>query len=223
MSAMEIEVFVDLICPHCYVAVRRFDQALERFEHAAEVEVVWRSFQLDDLHESSYNDILVRSVMRNHRMTEAEAASVAGSVHATLTEAAGREGLAYHPETAIPVSTFDAHRMVHLAAEHDVAELAVKRLQEAHLAEGLPIGDPETLAALIAGVGVDLDEARSVALGEEYGDAVLEDRDRAATLGIAGVPFFLFDERYAVSGAQSARWLLSAMRHCWASQRVPQT
>jgi predicted DsbA family dithiol-disulfide isomerase len=113
-------------------------------------------------------------------MTEAEAEAVAGSVHATLTEAAGREGLAYHPETAIPVSTFDAHRMVHLAAEHDVAELAVKRLQEAHLAEGLPIGDPETLAALIAGVGVDLDEARSVALGEEYGDAVLEDRDRAS-------------------------------------------
>jgi predicted DsbA family dithiol-disulfide isomerase len=220
---MDIEVFIDLICPHCYVAVRRLDQALERFEHADEVEVIWRSFQLDDLHESSYGDILVRNVMRNHRMTHAEASGVAVHVHATLTEAAEREGLIYRPESAGAVNTFDAHRMLHLAAEDGVGDAAVKRLQAAHLSEGLPISDPETLALLMAGVGVDLDKARSVARSDLYADAVIEDRERAASLGIAGVPFFLFDERYAVSGAQSARWLLAAMRHCWASERVIQS
>jgi predicted DsbA family dithiol-disulfide isomerase len=183
---------------------------------------VWRSYQLDDRHESSFDDILVRSVMRNHRMSEAEASDVAVHVHATLREAAAREGLLYSPEKAAAVNTFDAHRLLHLAAERGLADAAVKRLQEAHLADGLPLGDPETLALLVAGTGVDLDEARSVALGDAYADAVLEDRERAASLGIAGVPFFLFDERYAVSGAQAARWLLAAMHHCWAAGRVPQ-
>jgi len=155
-------------------------------------------------------------------MSRAEALDVALQVHATLTDAAAREGLIYRPDHAAPVNTFDAHRMLQLAAAHGVGDAAVKRIQHAHFAEGLPIGDGETLASLVAGVGVDLDQARSVALGDDYADAVLEDRDRAARLGVGGVPFFLFDQRYAVSGAQSARWLLAAMSHCWAPQRVYQ-
>jgi predicted DsbA family dithiol-disulfide isomerase len=222
MSAMEVEVFMDLICPHSYIAVRRFDAALAQFEDRADVEVIWRSFQLDTRRERSFEQILVESVMRNHRMSRAEAMDVAVHVQATLTDAAAREGLAYHPATADPVNTFDAHRMLHLAAEHGVCDAAVKRIQQAYFAEGMAIGDPETLAMLVAGVGVDLDEARSVALGDDYSSDVLDDRTRAASLGVGGVPFFLFDERYAVSGAQSARWLLAAMRHCWAPPRVPQ-
>lgn len=217
---MEVEVFVDLICPHSYIAVRRLDQALARFEHGAVVDVIWRGFQLDPVRERSFEEILVHSVMRNHGMSHAEAVSVAVHVRATLTEAAAREGLVYRPEGTAPVNTFDAHRMLHLAGAHGSADAAVRRLHEAYFAEGKPIGDPETLALLVAGVGVGLDEARSVAFSDEYADAVLEDRERAARLGVGGVPFFLFDERYAVSGAQSASWLLAAMRHCWAGRAL---
>jgi predicted DsbA family dithiol-disulfide isomerase len=218
---MEVEVFVDLICPHSYIAIRRLDDALARFEHRDDVEVHWRGFQLDTVRERSFDDILVQSVMRNNRMTRAEAMDVAVHVHATLKDSAAREGLIYNPATAGPVNTFHAHRMLHLADAHGLADAAVKRIQEAYFAEGRPIGDRETLALLVAGVGVEFDEARSVALSEMYAEEVLEDRWRAERLGVAGVPFFLFDERYAVSGAQSARWLLAAMRHCWASEPVP--
>ncbi|HWF35612.1 MAG TPA: DsbA family protein [Solirubrobacteraceae bacterium] len=175
---MEVEVFVDLICPHSYIAVRRLDAALAEFEDRADVEVIWRSFQLDTRRERSFEQILVESVMRNHRMSRAEAMDVAVHVQATLTDAAAREGLAYHPVTADPVNTFDAHRMLHLAAEHGVCDAAVKRIQQAYFAEGMAIGDPETLAMLVAGVGVDLDEARSVALGDDYSSDVLDDRTR---------------------------------------------
>jgi predicted DsbA family dithiol-disulfide isomerase len=178
--------------------------------------VIWRGFQLDPVRERSFDEILVRSVMRNHRMTRAEAQQVAVHVHATLAEAAAREGLLYSPETARPVNTFDAHRMLHLASAHGVGDAAVKHIQKAYFADGMAIGDPETLAELVAGVGVDLGEARSVAFGDHFADAVFEDRERAARLGVGGVPYFLFDERYAVSGAQSASWLLAAMRHGWA-------
>jgi predicted DsbA family dithiol-disulfide isomerase len=142
-------------------------------------------------------------------------------VHATLKDAAAREGLIYRSENLAPVNTFDAHRMLHLAASHGLGDAAVKRIQEAYFAEGMAIGDPETLALLVADVGVDVDEARAVASGDAYADAVREDRERAAKLGVAGVPMFLFDERYAVTGAQSANWLLAAMRHCWAPEPVP--
>jgi predicted DsbA family dithiol-disulfide isomerase len=217
---MSVEIFVDLICPHSYIAVRRFDAALAQFEAGDQVEIIWRSFQLDTRRERSFEEILVQSVMRNHGMSRTEALAVAVHVQATLADAAGREGLAYQPATARPVNTFDAHRMLHLAAEYGRCEAAVKRIQQAYFADGMAIGDPETLAMLVAGVGVDADEARVVACGDAYSDAVLEDRERAESLGVGGVPFFLFDERYAVSGAQSARWLLAAMRHCWAPQHV---
>jgi predicted DsbA family dithiol-disulfide isomerase len=217
---MQVEVFVDMICPHSYLAVRRLDQALARFEHGAAVEVIWRGFQLDPVRARSFEEMLVRSVMRNHRMTRAEALTVAVHVQATLSDAAAREGLSYHPEIMAPVNTFDAHRMLHLAGAHGLADAALKRIQAAYFAEGLPIGDRETLVHLLAAVGVDREEALTVAFGDEYTDAVLEDRERAASLGVGGVPFFLFDEFYAVSGAQSANWLLAAMRHCWVSQPV---
>jgi len=217
---MEVEVFVDLICPHSYIAVRRLEVALAQFEHGALVEVTWRGFQLDPFRARSFEEILVHSVIGNHRMSRAEAMDVAAQVQVTLKDAAAREGLTYNPATAAPVDTFDAHRMLHLAADYGVGGAAVKRIQEAYFAEGMAIGDPDVLATLVAEVGVDLDEADSVAHGDAFADAVLEDRARAARLGVGGVPFFLFDERYAVSGAQSARWLLAAMRHCWASAPV---
>jgi predicted DsbA family dithiol-disulfide isomerase len=217
---MTVEIFVDLICPHSYIAVRRFDAALAQFEGRDQVEVIWRSFQLDTRRERSFQEILVENVMRNHGMSHTEAVDVTVHVQATLAEAAAREGLAYRPATARPVNTFDAHRMLHLAAEYGRCEAAVKRIQQAYFGDGMAIGHPETLAMLVAGVGVDAEEARFVAFGDDYSDAVLEDRGRAESLGVGGVPLFLFDERYAVSGAQSARWLLAAMRHCWVPERV---
>jgi predicted DsbA family dithiol-disulfide isomerase len=214
-GVLEIEVFIDLICPRCYVAVRRLADALARFGHQVEVEVVWRSFQLAPGNERSFDELLVQAVMRNHRMTRVDAVEVVGDVHARLVEAAADEGLLYDPAMAGPIDTFAAHRMLHLAAARGLCGAAVQRIQRAYFAEGMPIGHPGTLAMLLAEVGVDHEEARSVALGDAFEDAVHDNRDRAEQRGISSVPFFLFDERLAVSGAQSAWWLLMMMRRCW--------
>jgi predicted DsbA family dithiol-disulfide isomerase len=109
-----------------------------------------------------------------------------------------------------------AHRMVHLAAAHDLGDAAVRGIQQLYFAEGIGIDDPERLEILVAGLGIDLDESSSVAHGDAYADAVLEDQARAAALGVATVPFFLFGERYALSGVRSQRWLLEALKHSWA-------
>jgi predicted DsbA family dithiol-disulfide isomerase len=109
---MKVEVFVDLICPRCYLALHRLNDALAMFEHGDEVQIVYRSFPLDPVRGRSFHEILVEDVMRNHRMTRPEAADVAADVQERLREEAGRDGLVYRPETAGPVDTFDAHRMV---------------------------------------------------------------------------------------------------------------
>lgn len=220
---MEVEIFIDVICPRCYVAVRRLNDALAMFEHGSEVKIDFRGIQLDPVRGRSFHAILVEDVMRHHRMTRGEAADVAVDVQERLREAAAREGLVYHPETAGPVDTFDAHRMLHLAAAHELGDPAVRRIQEAYFAEGMQMGDPESLGILVAGLGIAFEESRSVALGDAYADAVLEDRARAAALGIATVPFFLFGERYALSGMHSPSWLLEVLRHSWAlrSPRAP--
>jgi predicted DsbA family dithiol-disulfide isomerase len=214
MSSIEVEVFIDLVCPHCYIAAPRLDEALARFARIADVDVVWRSFQLDVARGRSFSEILVERVMYNHRMTRGESADVADDVHSRLREVAAREGLVYRPEIAGPVDTFDAHRMLHLAAANGVGGPAIKRIQRAYFEEGVPIGDAQTLAMLVADVGIDREEARSVAYGDAYADAVLDDRDRAEQRGIWSLPFFVFDKRYAVSGAQSPTWLLEVMTRC---------
>jgi predicted DsbA family dithiol-disulfide isomerase len=103
-----------------------------------------------------------------------------------------------------------------LAAAHDLGDAAVRRIQRAYFAEESEIADPERLGLLVAGLGIDFEESSSVALGDAYADAVLEDQARAAALGVATVPFFLFGQRYALAGVRSARWLLEALKHSWA-------
>lgn len=213
---MKVEAFIDLICPRCYLALHYLNDALAMFEHSAEVQIVYRGFQLEPARGRSFHETLVEDVMRNHRMSRPEALDVAADVQERLRATAAREGLNYRPETAGPVDTFDAHRMVQLAAVHGLGDLAVRRLQEAYFAEGIGIADPESLDILVAGLGIDFEESRSVAFGDAYREAVLEDHARAAALGIATVPFFLFGERSALSGVHSPRWLLEMLRHAWA-------
>jgi predicted DsbA family dithiol-disulfide isomerase len=212
---MEIEAFIDFICPRCYVAVRHLSDALAMFEHRDDVQIVWRSFQLDFLSGRSYDELLIRSVMRNHRMLRTDAVAVAATVQMKLREAADRVGLAYEPAMTIPGDTLAAHRILQFAAAHGIGDLAVERLQRAYFVHGMAIDDRDTLALLAAEIGLDTDTARSVAFGRAYADAVMADRDRAKRRGIRSVPYFLFDGRLVVSGTQSPDWMHGMMRRCW--------
>jgi predicted DsbA family dithiol-disulfide isomerase len=214
MKPMTVEIWSDVVCPWCYIGKRRFERALERFAHRDDVRVIWRSFQLDPGAPSdgteSVNDLLARK----YNVSPAQARAMTEQVTATAAE----EGLEYHLENARRGNTLDAHRLIHLATERGLQDVAKERLLRAYFTEGLPIGDRETLVRLAAEIGIPAEEARAMLAGDRYADAVRADIDRGASFGISGVPFFAIDERYGVSGAQSPEVLLAALERAWAEK-----
>jgi predicted DsbA family dithiol-disulfide isomerase len=132
ISKMRVEVFLDLICPRSYITVSRLCDALERFEHRFEVEVVWRGFQLDPTDGRSFEELLADNVSVNWQMEYVDAIDVAREAHARIAQAAIQDGLRYDSLAAGPVDTFAAHRMLHLAAGYGLTDLAVRRIQRAY-------------------------------------------------------------------------------------------
>jgi len=205
MAPLTVEIWSDVVCPWCYVGKRRLEAALAQFDQP--VEVTWRSFELDP------------SAPRERELPAAEhlAAKYGMSVEqaqasqAQLTELAAAEGLEYHLDRTRGGNSFDAHRMIHLAAAHGLQDAAKERLMRAYFTEAEPIGDPDTLVRLMTEIGIDEDEARAVLKGDAYTDAVRADEQLALRIGIQGVPFFVLDRRYGVSGAQPAELLLEAL------------
>lgn len=205
---MLIEVWSDVVCPWCYLGKRRLERALAGFEHAGEVEVVWRSFQLDPSHPKGVRQPVHQMLAAKYGGTIDQARAMSERVKGL----AAQEGLAYDFDRAISVNTFDAHRMTQLAKAHGRGAEMHERLLRAHLVEGELVDDADTLVRLGAEVGVPADEARRVLAGDEYADAVEEDIREARTLHVTGVPFFALDRRYGIAGAQSVEAFAAALR-----------
>lgn len=205
---MKIEIWSDIACPWCYVGKRRFERALEQFEHAGDVEVVWRSFELDPhaprTHAESQDELLAAKYGMPVEKARAMNERMAGE--------ARKEGLDFHLDRVKVGNTFDAHRLVHLAAGSGCADAMKERLMRAYFSEGEAVGEPDTLVRLGVEVGLDEAQVRAVVSGDAYANAVRADEARARSFGISGVPFFAIDERYGVSGAQPAEVLLGALR-----------
>lgn len=216
---MKIEIWSDVACPWCYVGKRRFEAALARFEHADEVEVTWRSFELDPDAPAQREGPLAEHLARKYGMPLERALETERQMTAT---AAG-EGLEFHFDRARAGSTFDAHRLVHLAGEHGLKGAMKERLLRAYFTDGEPVGDPETLVRLAAEVGVPEDETRELLAGDRCADAVRDDEWTAGRLGISAVPTFVIDRAIGVSGAQSPDVLLNLLREGWERTRPAAT
>ena len=174
---MEVEIWSDIACPWCYVGKRRFEAALAQFEHRDDVRVTWRSFELDPSAPHEREGDRAARLADKYGMTVEQARAA----ERQLTGVAADEGLDFRFDIARSGLTFDGHRMVHLAAEHDLQDAMKERLLRAYFTEGELIGDPDTLVRLATEVGVPEDEARATALGERFADAVRERRaDRPA-------------------------------------------
>lgn len=208
---MKVEIWSDIVCPWCYVGKRRFERALRGFAHRDEVEVVWRSFELDPAAPASRDGSYAERLAEKYRIPVPEAQQMIDS----MTAAAAAEGLEFHFELARPGNTFDAHRLLHLAAERGVQDAVKERLVRATFTEGEPISDHETLVRLVTQAGLDPDQAAAVLAGEAFARDVRADERQARDLGINGVPFFVIDRRYAVSGAQPAELLQRALEQAW--------
>ncbi len=213
---MKVEIWSDVVCPWCYLGKRQFEEALSRFGHARDVEVVWRSFELDPTAPTLVGLPMSRILERKYGMT----AEQARAANERMTGLAAAVGLEYHLDDAQAGNTFDAHRLVHLAARHGLADAMKERLFAAYFTEGLPIGDRPTLVGLAADVGLDPDEADTALAGDDFSAEVREDEATAAGLGVSGVPFFVIDGAYGVSGAQTPDVLLGAMERAWSESHV---
>ena len=207
MAPLTVEIWSDVVCPWCYVGKRRFEAALAQFE--SPVEVTWRSFELDPSAPRERDLPAAEHLAAKYGMSveQAEASQ------AQLTSLAAAEGLEYHLDRTRGGNSFDAHRMIHLAAAHDLQDAAKERLMRAYFTEAEPIGDPETLVRLMADIGIDEDEARAVLDGDAYTEAVRADEQLAHHIGIQGVPFFVLNRRFGVSGAHPPEALLTALRN----------
>ncbi len=208
---MDIEIWSDVVCPWCYIGKRRFEKALAQFPHRDAVTIRWRSFELDPSAPQQYAGTLNEMLAEKYETTAQQAARM----NERVSGLAADEGLEYHLDQARPGNTFNAHRLLHFAAAHGAQEATTERLMRAYFTEGEAIGDTETLARLAAAAGLDADEARATLASEAYADEVRADEERAAMLGIHGVPFVAIDARYGVSGAQPTEVFLRALQTAW--------
>jgi predicted DsbA family dithiol-disulfide isomerase len=208
---VHVEIWSDIACPWCYVGKRRFETALAAFEHAGDVQVTWRSFELDP------DAPAERPVSGAEHLAEKYGTSLeqAEAMNDRMTETAAGEGLEFHFERARGGSTFDAHRLVHLAAAHGRQDAMKERLMRAYLTEGELMSDHAALARLAAEVGLPADEVTGLLAGDRFAAEVRDDERTGAALGIRGVPFFVVDRQFGASGAQPPEALGELLRHAW--------
>jgi predicted DsbA family dithiol-disulfide isomerase len=216
---VRVEVWSDVVCPWCFIGKRRLEAALERFPHRDEVEVVWRSFQLDpSVPEGETHPTLPALAAKYGRSVE----KMRGTMR-HVEETAAAEGLRYDLAAGVSGNTLLAHELLHLAAEHGLQGAMKERLLHAHFEQARSVFDVDSLAALAVEVGLDESEVRAALADSRYRPAVQEDVATARALGATGVPFFVVDRRYGASGAQPAELLLQVLEKAWADAQPLQT
>lgn len=208
---MKIEVWSDIACPWCYIGKRRLDTALSGFAHAGDVEVVWRSYQLDP-EAPRVSDMNLNQVLsKKHGFPPAQAAAM----NDQMRQLGAKEGLTYRFDIARYGNSFDAHRLIHLARKHNLQSAMEDRLFAAYFGEGKALGDWDTLFALALEAGLPEVEVRDLLAGDAFADQVRADTGEARRLNVRGVPFVVIDEKYALPGAQPVKVIGDALQQAW--------
>ena len=208
---MKIEIWSDVMCPFCYIGKRRFESALAKFEHKEQVEIIWKSFQL--------NPQMVTDPQKNINQYLAEikgwTLDQAESMNNRVTQMAAAEGLHYDFDKAIVANSFDAHRLIQLAKTHNKGDEAEERLFKAYFSEGKNTADRSTLIQLGTEIGLEKNEVVKMLEGNSFATEVQKDISEARQVGIDGVPFFLIDRTYGISGAQQTEIFLETLNKSW--------
>lgn len=212
---MKIEIWSDVMCPFCYIGKRNFETALEQFSNKNGIEVEWKSFQLDpslpEVQDSNYTDYLMVSKGLGRPQVE-------GMLN-NVTQMAKGVGLEYDFDRAVMVNSFKAHRVLQLAKTRGLGDAAEERLFRAFFTEGRNIADDDTLLELGKEAGLNETEIRSSLSDERYSDMVRQDIQEARAIGVTGVPFFVFNRKYAVSGAQPPQAFLQTLEKAYTEWR----
>jgi len=212
---MKIEIWSDVMCPFCYIGKRNFETALEQFGDRDKLEVVWKSFQLDptlpEVQTGSYTDHLMESKGMGRKQVEGMLDNV--------TQMAANVGLEYNFDKSVIVNSMKAHQLTQLAKTRGLGDEIEELLFRAFFTEGKNIADDETLVELGKEAGLNETEIRNSLSDDKYTELVKKDIQEAHSLGVTGVPFFVFDRKYAVSGAQAPQAFLQTLEKSFVEWR----
>lgn len=213
---MKVDIWSDVRCPFCYIGKRNFEEALSKFENPEDVEVIWHSFQLDpDLKTQPEKDMLdFFSELKGISRDQAELMLAGAKQMGTAM------GLDFNIENSIVANSFRAHQLLQFAKSKGLGNEMKEILFIAHFTDAQNIDDRETLVDLAVKAGLNREETEKLFSGEEFKDKVKEDEDAAKKLGIQGVPFFVFNRKYAISGAQPAKTFLDVLQKSWEEASV---
>ncbi|HVD98495.1 MAG TPA: DsbA family oxidoreductase [Cytophagaceae bacterium] len=208
---MKVEVWSDVMCPFCYIGKRKFEKALSEFPAKEEIEVEWKSFQLNPSLKTQPGKNVTEYLAEIKGWTLAYAKQMNDHV----TQMAKEVGLEYHFDKAIVANSFDAHRLLQYAKTQGKGDELEERLFKAYFTEGKNTADHATLLQLATDIGLNSQEASNVLSSDQYKEEVLRDIYEARQVGASGVPFFVIDQKYAVSGAQAPETFLRALTKSW--------
>jgi predicted DsbA family dithiol-disulfide isomerase len=204
---MKVEIWSDVMCPFCYIGKRKFEAALGQFAHKDEVEVEWKNFQLDPTIKTDGTKTIHQFLSERKGIT----LDKAKQMNDRVTDIAKQVGLTYNFDKAVVANSFDAHRFSHLAKQHGQQNKAEELLFASYFTNGKNTADYNTLIQLGTEIGIDADEVKEMLDTNAFADNVDSDIYEAQQLGISGVPFFVFNRKYAVSGAQESETFLEVL------------
>lgn len=208
---MNIEIWSDFMCPFCYIGKRRLENVLAQFPHRDEVKLQFKSFELDPNAELNSGKTNAEYLAAKYNMSVEQARGMNAQMNANARTA----GLEYNIDEMIPTNSFSAHRLTHWAeTQGKMLELS-ERLFQAIFIEGKHVGNSDVLIELAEEVGLDRNTAAEVLSSNQFADQVRTDQAEGEQLGIRGVPFFVFDRKFAVSGAQPDEVFLDAIQKAW--------
>lgn len=204
---MKIEIWSDVVCPFCVIEKRQLEAALAQYPHRDKVEVVWHSFELDPNAKLDFG-MDIHDVLSHKYGMSREEAQASGD---RLSMQAKSLNLEFNMDKIIPTNSFDAHRFIHMASSMGVGNQAHERLFKAYFTEGKKISDHDTLIQIGNELNIAPEKTKTLLNSEDYKYEVRQDEQEAQNLAIKGVPFFLFDRKYAISGAQGLPAFLEAL------------
>ncbi|MGD6955953.1 DsbA family oxidoreductase [Rossellomorea aquimaris] len=214
---MKIEIWSDYVCPFCYIGKRHLEEALQQFPERDQVEVAFKSFELDP-DAPVDTDMSIQEILSKKYGTSLEQAK---NMTDSMTKQAATVGLDFRFDSSIPTNTFDAHRLTKYAKTKGKETELTESLLQAHFTLSKHIGDKETLVGLAEQAGLDAEESQAVLEGQEFTREVRADEEEARQIGVQGVPFFVINRKYAISGAQPSDVVLSSIQKVWEEENQP--
>ncbi len=206
---MKIEIWSDIMCPFCYIGKRHLEEALKQFTDSNSIEIEWHSYQLDPSMPKEANAKTVYEYLAERKGITLEHSK---AMHQNVIEMAKEAGLHYNFDIAKVANSFEAHRLIQLAKTQNLGDVAEERFFKAYFMEGKNLCDTLTLIELAKEIGLNENRIKEVLNGTEFTSEVNQDISVANQIGVQGVPFFVFNRKYAVSGAQPVETFLNVLQ-----------